>query len=41
VLEAIRDERFYILTHEETKGRVRAKMEDILGGGNPTLQPFA
>ena len=41
VLEAIRDERFYILTHEETKGRVRAKMEDILGGGNPTLQPLA
>ena len=40
VLEAIRDERFYILTHEETKGRVRAKMEDILGGANPTLQPL-
>jgi NAD(P)-dependent dehydrogenase (short-subunit alcohol dehydrogenase family) len=41
VLEAIRNERFYILTHEETKGRVRAKMEDIMGGGNPTLQPLA
>jgi NAD(P)-dependent dehydrogenase (short-subunit alcohol dehydrogenase family) len=40
VLEAIRNERFYILTHEETKGRVRAKMEDILGGANPTLQPL-
>ena len=37
VLDAIRDERFYIITHEETKGRVRAKMEDILEGRNPRM----
>ncbi|HEY5638883.1 MAG TPA: SDR family NAD(P)-dependent oxidoreductase [Dehalococcoidia bacterium] len=40
VLEAVRDERFYILTHEETKATVRARMEDILAGRNPTLQPI-
>jgi short-subunit dehydrogenase len=39
VLQAIREERFYILTHEETKARVRARMEDILASRNPTLQP--
>jgi short-subunit dehydrogenase len=37
VLEAVREERFYILTHEETKDRVRAKMEDILEGRNPLM----
>jgi len=37
VLDAIREERFYIVTHEETKGRVRAKMEDILEGRNPRM----
>ncbi len=37
VLEAVREERFYILTHEETKARVRAKLEDILDGRNPRL----
>lgn len=39
VVEAIREERFYILTHEETKERVRARMEDILESRNPTLLP--
>jgi NAD(P)-dependent dehydrogenase (short-subunit alcohol dehydrogenase family) len=39
VVDAIREERFYILTHEETKARVRARMEDILASRNPTLQP--
>ena len=41
VVDAIRDERFYILTHEETRERVRARMEDIVEGRNPTLQPLA
>jgi NAD(P)-dependent dehydrogenase (short-subunit alcohol dehydrogenase family) len=39
VVEAIREERFYILTHEDTKVRVRARMEDILASRNPSLQP--
>jgi NAD(P)-dependent dehydrogenase (short-subunit alcohol dehydrogenase family) len=38
VIEAVREERFYILTHEETRERVRARMEDILESGNPRLQ---
>lgn len=38
VFSAIRDERFYIITHPETKDRVRARMEDILEERNPTLQ---
>jgi hypothetical protein len=41
VVVAIREERFYVVTHEETKGRVRARMEDILEARNPTLQPVA
>jgi NAD(P)-dependent dehydrogenase (short-subunit alcohol dehydrogenase family) len=41
VVGAIRDERFYIITHEETKGRVSARLNDIIAGRNPTLQPLA
>jgi NAD(P)-dependent dehydrogenase (short-subunit alcohol dehydrogenase family) len=37
VVDAIRKDRFYILTHEDTKARVQTKMEDILEGRNPTL----
>jgi NAD(P)-dependent dehydrogenase (short-subunit alcohol dehydrogenase family) len=37
VVEAIRDERFYIITHDETKGRVSTRLDDIVGGRNPTL----
>jgi NAD(P)-dependent dehydrogenase (short-subunit alcohol dehydrogenase family) len=37
VLDAIREDRFYILTHEETKQRVRVKLEDILEGRNPRM----
>jgi len=37
VLDAIREERFYILTHEETKTRMRAKLEDIIEGRNPRM----
>ncbi len=36
VFNAIRDEKFYIMTHPETKDRVRARMEDILEERNPT-----
>ncbi|MDO8614693.1 MAG: SDR family NAD(P)-dependent oxidoreductase [Dehalococcoidia bacterium] len=36
VLTAIQDETFYVITHEETKERVRARMEDILEGRSPT-----
>jgi len=37
VFEAIREERFYILTHPELKGAIHTRMEDILQEGNPTL----
>jgi hypothetical protein len=30
VVAAIRDERFYILTHPRIKGAIRARMEDII-----------
>lgn len=36
VFEAIRDGRFYILTHPAIKDRVRVRMEDILGDRQPT-----
>jgi short-subunit dehydrogenase len=35
VFEAVRDERFYILTHPELNDRVRSRMEAILAGENP------
>jgi NAD(P)-dependent dehydrogenase (short-subunit alcohol dehydrogenase family) len=35
VFEAVRDERFYILTHPELNERVRQRMEAILSGENP------
>lgn len=41
VIEAIRDERVYIITHDETLDRVRGRMEDIIERRNPTLQPLA
>jgi len=37
VFQAIREERFYILTHPEGKGWIRTRMEDILQERNPTL----
>ena len=37
VVDAIKAERFYIITHEETKGRVRSRMQDILEDRTPTL----
>ena len=35
VLAAIREERFYILTHPRIKGAIQARMEDILSGRAP------
>ena len=35
VLKAIRDERFYILTHPRIKGAIRARMEDVLNDRAP------
>ncbi len=37
VFEAIRENRFYILTHAESKAAVQARMEDILKENNPRL----
>jgi len=38
VFEAIRDERFYIVTDpDEWKPLIRERMEDILGDRNPRL----
>ncbi len=39
VLEAIRDEKFYILTHPEGNEVIKARMQDILEGRTPTYQP--
>jgi short-subunit dehydrogenase len=36
VFQAIRDEKFYILTHPETKPLIQLRMEDILHERNPT-----
>ena len=34
-LAAIREEKFYILTHPNIKGAIRARMEDILDEKTP------
>jgi NAD(P)-dependent dehydrogenase (short-subunit alcohol dehydrogenase family) len=39
VFAAIREERFYILTHDENKLQIETRMQDILNGRNPTLPP--
>ncbi|MGB7541205.1 MAG: SDR family NAD(P)-dependent oxidoreductase [Burkholderiales bacterium] len=36
VFEAVREERFYILTHPKINGAIRTRMEDILAGRDPT-----
>ena len=36
MLDAIREERFYILTHTEMTPMVQRRMEDILEGRTPT-----
>lgn len=35
VFDAIRDERFYILTHEDWKGHVLKRMGGVVHGRNP------
>jgi NAD(P)-dependent dehydrogenase (short-subunit alcohol dehydrogenase family) len=40
VLDAIRDERFYILTHPEMTPMIQQRMEDIVQGRNPTPSFF-
>jgi NAD(P)-dependent dehydrogenase (short-subunit alcohol dehydrogenase family) len=37
VFQAIRDEKFYILTHPKLKGAIQTRMEDILQERNPTF----
>jgi NAD(P)-dependent dehydrogenase (short-subunit alcohol dehydrogenase family) len=39
VTAAIRDERFYILTHPEMRPHVEQRMKDIVSGNNPTQLP--
>lgn len=39
VLAAIREERFYILTHPEFQPLIEQRMKDILSGSNPTAMP--
>jgi len=40
VLAAIREERFYILTHPAEMPAIEHRMQDILRGNNPTLFPI-
>ncbi len=39
VFDAMRDEKFYILTHPEGNEAIAARMQDILEGRSPTHQP--
>lgn len=39
VVDAIRDERFYVLPHPEWKEQVRTRMEGILDERNPSTEP--
>ena len=40
VLAAVRDERFYVLTHPEFDTAIRMRMEDVLGRRTPILDPL-
>lgn len=40
VLDAVRTNRFYILTHTETQSMVRTRLEDIVGGRAPSDPPI-
>jgi NAD(P)-dependent dehydrogenase (short-subunit alcohol dehydrogenase family) len=39
VLAAIRDERFYILTHPDYQTLIEQRMKDLVSGSNPTFVP--
>lgn len=41
VVRAIRDERFWILTHDNADARLRSRFDAILEGRNPSLDPSA
>jgi NAD(P)-dependent dehydrogenase (short-subunit alcohol dehydrogenase family) len=41
VVEAVRGEKFYVLTHPEWKGLIRTRMEDILAERQPTFVQFS
>jgi NAD(P)-dependent dehydrogenase (short-subunit alcohol dehydrogenase family) len=41
VFDAIRDEKFYVLTHPDMKEAIRTRMETILEERNPTFDPTA
>jgi hypothetical protein len=36
VLDAVRDERFYVLTHPKINGAIERRMRDILDGREPS-----
>ncbi len=40
VLDAVKNDRFYIITHPETKAIIRQRMENILEGENPVFSGF-
>lgn len=40
VVEAITEERLYVLTHADLAKGVHARWKDALGGGNPAFRPF-
>jgi len=40
VLEAIRDDRFYVITHPRFKKLIRLRMENILDGKTPRTEPM-
>jgi hypothetical protein len=39
VLQAIKDEQFWILTHDDFDEQIRGRAEDILARRNPTPRP--
>ncbi len=41
VFNAIKEEKFYILTHPEFNEMVRRRMEDIIQGQNPSIKPLS
>jgi len=41
VFRGIREERFWIFTHDEFKPGYRARCETLLAGGNPVYEPFS
>jgi hypothetical protein len=36
VVDAVKNERFYVLTHPQFAPHIRERMEDIIEGRNPT-----